>query len=163
MLADIRRRILVCIHTSIRALFMILGWPEPSRRALAVALDKFSDRALSHRRVQLGLMFDTRTLTVSLPEEKRELLLALLEVERSGIADSPAEVVHALQAHGGSVPKTSATYAAIVDEMSALRRDFGSRRYTVFYVELPFVVDEEPYDLVETISIPLRIQRPRVY
>lgn len=101
MLADVRQRIRVCIHTSIRALFMILGWPEPSRRALAVALDKFSDRALSHRRVQLGLLFDTRTLTVSLPDEKRELLLALLEQwgprRRAFTARQAAELLGLLQ------------------------------------------------------------------
>ena len=70
-----------------------------------------------------------------------------IKVVHSPIADSPAEVVDGLEANGGSVPKNSATYAAIADEMSALRRDFGSGRlYTVFYVLLPFVVDEAPYD-----------------
>lgn len=70
-----------------------------------------------------------------------------IKVVRLAIADSPAEVVDGLQANGGKVPKNSATYAAIADEMSALRRTFGSGRiFTVFYVLLPFVVDEAPYN-----------------
>ena len=79
MLADVRHRIGTAIHCSILSLFMILGWPDPKRRAMAIALDKFSDRDLSHRRVQLGLLFDTRKMAVALPQDKIDRLLSLLK------------------------------------------------------------------------------------
>lgn len=70
-----------------------------------------------------------------------------IKVVRSAIADCPAEVIGRLEANGGSVPRNSATHSAIADEIGAIRREFGSGRlFTVFYVLLPFSVDEAPYN-----------------
>lgn len=78
MLADIRRRMYVAIYCSLASLFLLLGTPNPGRE-LVVALDKFADRDLSHRRVQLGFLIDTRLMLVLLPPEKKAALLAELK------------------------------------------------------------------------------------
>src|SRR5210317_1362910 len=76
MLCDIRARILLAIHCSIRSLFMILGFPEEKLRELAISLDKFNDRPLSWLREQLGFLICSRTMSVTLPPEKRQSLLS---------------------------------------------------------------------------------------
>ena len=78
LVANIRSCILADVNASIESLFLLLGFPEEALRPMAIALDKFMDRQLSHLRLQLGFMLDTRSMQVFLPLAKVEALLVQL-------------------------------------------------------------------------------------
>lgn len=79
IVVDVWDLILLTIKCSIQALFLFLRFPSPDTYQLCIALDKFSDRPLSHLRVQLGFLFDTRCMMVMLPDKKKETLLKELK------------------------------------------------------------------------------------
>ena len=80
LVANIRGCILADINASIESLFLLLGFPEEALRPMAIAMDKFVDRPLSHLRLQLGFMIDTRSMRVFLPLSKVEALLQQLDL-----------------------------------------------------------------------------------
>ena len=60
---------------SIEALYIILGFPNTEVRQNALSLDKYFDSVCSHERIQLGILINTRTLSVSLTEKRRLSML----------------------------------------------------------------------------------------
>ena len=60
---------------SIEALYIVLGYPETSIRQDSLSLDKYFESVCSHKRIQLGIEINTRTMTIGLTEKKRLSML----------------------------------------------------------------------------------------
>ena len=56
---------------SIEALYMVLGYPDITARQDALSLDKFLQSICSYQRDQLGVLINTRSMTIGLAEQKR--------------------------------------------------------------------------------------------
>ena len=84
IVANLRGCILADINASIESLFLLLGFPDEALRPMAIALDKFMDLPLSHLRLQLGFMLDTRSMRVYLPQAKVDALLVQLDLFCAG-------------------------------------------------------------------------------
>lgn len=67
------------MRCSIDALNIIMGGMDPATRPNPCDFDKFVRETVSHQRRQLGYVTDTRLLTVTIPEDKREDMLKLLQ------------------------------------------------------------------------------------
>ena len=52
----------------IEAIFVVMGAPDETVRQCTLALDKWISLVISPRQVMLGLVIDTTTLTVSIPD-----------------------------------------------------------------------------------------------
>ncbi len=52
----------------IEAIFVVMGAPDETVRQCSLALDKWISLVISPRQVMLGLVIDTTTLTVSIPD-----------------------------------------------------------------------------------------------
>ena len=74
LMAETQEYIRYAIVASIKALFILLGFPEAEKRRVALSAEKFIKSACSYKRVQLGILVDTRSMTVSLPDDKRNLI-----------------------------------------------------------------------------------------
>ena len=68
LFADIENYILGAVAGCLEAVFVILGYPMPAHRQIMVAMDKLKEMVLSHRRTRLGLVVDTRAMTVAIPD-----------------------------------------------------------------------------------------------
>ena len=79
LMADIRRRIPSALAAAAEAIFTIMGFPVLRLRQSAVAMDKWRMLIVSHCLVLLGLVFNTRRMTVSVTKEYRKEVLDLLE------------------------------------------------------------------------------------
>ena len=66
------------MRCSIAGIQEILGVNEPALRSCQPDLDKFFSHPVSHIRRQLGYVTDTRTMCVTIPEDKRQAFLQLL-------------------------------------------------------------------------------------
>ena len=66
-------------EASLEALFQLLGFPNEILRRSPLSLDKFFQAHCSWKKEQLGLIIDTRSMTVTLPQQKIDRLLALLQ------------------------------------------------------------------------------------
>ena len=60
---------------SIEALYIVLVYPEISKRQDSLSLDKYFESVCLHKRIQLGIEINTRTMTVGLTENKRLSML----------------------------------------------------------------------------------------
>jgi hypothetical protein len=72
------------MRCSIAGLQAILGDNDPAHRPCQPDLDKFLSHPVSFERRQLGYVTNTRTMTVTIPEDKRTSFLALLRTWGSG-------------------------------------------------------------------------------
>ena len=79
LLADTRSRMTATLAAGIDAIFKIMGYPNIDVRPCALALDKWEMLVVSHVMVLLGLVFDTRRMTVSVTNEFREEVHELLK------------------------------------------------------------------------------------
>ena len=84
LIAEIKSRMKQAQAASIESLFILLGRPEPEFRKVAVCMEKFVQSLCSHERVQLGLLVNTRKMTVSLPPDKVAKLIRELKHWHSG-------------------------------------------------------------------------------
>ena len=69
------------MRCSIHSLNIIMGGCNPTERPNPTDFDKFVRETVSHRRCQIGCVTDTRLMTVTIPDEKREAILTLLRQE----------------------------------------------------------------------------------
>ena len=69
---------LLALSAALEAIFLVLGFPVLAARQCAVALDKLRELFVSHKAVLLGLEFDTRAMTVGIPDEYRQEVCSLL-------------------------------------------------------------------------------------
>ena len=77
MYAAILQHLLRTIAASILSLYIILGFPSNFFRDV-VSWDKFAT-LLSHQRVSVGWLVDSRRLSVTLPDHKRDQLIELVQ------------------------------------------------------------------------------------
>ena len=75
LFAQTKELIRHAMAASIEALYIVLGYPEPSIRQDSLSLDKYFESICSHKRIQLGIEINTRTMTVGLTEKKRLSML----------------------------------------------------------------------------------------
>jgi hypothetical protein len=71
--ADVRQYIRRTLAASVYSLYVVLGWPQPH------LVDPLSHEKLNthytHKRKACGMMIDTRRMSLSLPSEKRFVLV----------------------------------------------------------------------------------------
>jgi hypothetical protein len=78
--AAFRSMIRTALHQSVRAAFMLFGFPEEDRRNSCLADDKW-DPFVCHIMLYLGFLIDSRAMTVTWPRSKRlELIEQLMLV-----------------------------------------------------------------------------------
>lgn len=70
----VRNYLAACIE----AIFAVLGRPDTSRRQCPLALDKWIGMTVSHRIVSIGLIFDSRRLTVGITKEYTDEVLDII-------------------------------------------------------------------------------------
>ena len=78
LLADVKSGMLRTLAAAAEAIYTVLGFPALGIRQCAIALDKWKELFVSHRLVLLGLEFDTRQMTVGIPDEYRREVCGLL-------------------------------------------------------------------------------------
>ena len=78
LIADIRTGMLLALAAAFEAIFLVLGFPVLAARQCAVALDKLRELFVSHKAVLLGLEFDTRAMTVGIPDDYRQEVCSLI-------------------------------------------------------------------------------------
>jgi hypothetical protein len=69
------------MRCSIHALNIVMGGSDPDVRPNPTDFDKFTRERVSHIRRQLGYVINTRLMTVTIPDDKREAMLKLLRTE----------------------------------------------------------------------------------
>ena len=79
LMKDVLPQINHSIVASIDAIFQVLGTPDPTTRKTSLSEEKFVKTALSSRRDQLGVSINTRSLTISITEEKMVSINKLLQ------------------------------------------------------------------------------------
>ena len=79
LLVDTWDRLKIALACSIEALYDILGHPNETLRKSPLSLDKYFEGLYSYSRKQLGRLINTRKLTVSIPDEKRQAVLTTLK------------------------------------------------------------------------------------
>lgn len=78
LLADILSGMRKTLAAAVEAIFTVLGRPKTDLRKCAVALDKWEKLVVSYRLVLLGLEFNTRLMTVGIPDKFRREVCELL-------------------------------------------------------------------------------------
>ena len=78
LLADIWSHLRPALATSAEALFTLLGEPDTSRRISPLSMTKYKDSDCSYVRRQLGILINTRKLTIGISDDKRITLERLL-------------------------------------------------------------------------------------
>ena len=83
-MADIKSRITQAMAASIESLFSILGFPNEVLTRTPLSEDKYYEQKCSWRKIQLGMVVDTRKMMVELSPRKREKLITELRHWHSG-------------------------------------------------------------------------------
>lgn len=78
LMADIKHKLIPALAASIESLFIILGFPDEEHRKNCLSIDKYIMSMCSFIRVQLGILLNTRTLTINLSDKKRSKALATI-------------------------------------------------------------------------------------
>lgn len=78
LMADTPPRMPFTIASVLHAVYNVMGWPKLCVRPSPIALDKWKLLRLRTRQILLGLVFDTRKMTVGITDEFRQDTLALL-------------------------------------------------------------------------------------
>ena len=78
LMGDIRRRLVHTLVAAIQSVFIIMGFPETFLRPCAMALDKWKLLSVNHTLVFLGLLWNTRTMTVGITDDYRKDAIHLL-------------------------------------------------------------------------------------
>lgn len=78
LIADLLERMPYALASAAEAIFTVMGAPAEHLRQCAVALDKWTQLVVAPKNVLLGLLFDTRSMTVGITKEYRAEVLNLL-------------------------------------------------------------------------------------
>ena len=79
MMVDIHGYLTTALAASIEALFVLLGFPDEAVRKSPLTMDKYYESLCSYMRAQLARLVNTRHLNVSIPDEKRNETLRVLQ------------------------------------------------------------------------------------
>ena len=83
LMCEIHARILQLLAASIESLFQIMGEDIPELRRSNLSMEKYYKIICSYIQVQLGVVVNTRTMTVSMTEEKKANLIRELDAWHS--------------------------------------------------------------------------------
>jgi hypothetical protein len=78
LLAEVKAYMHLALASGFKATFTIMGHPCPSARPVPVNLDKLEELGVSPLQILLGLLVNTREMTVSISDEFCREVLALL-------------------------------------------------------------------------------------
>ena len=67
------------LAAGIESIFSVLGWPVIVLRQCALSIEKWKQLIICHQLVLLGLLFNTREMTVSITDEYWAEVLELME------------------------------------------------------------------------------------
>ena len=79
LMADIAPNMKMTLASAIQAVFVVLGFPALAVRQCAVAIDKWCLLVVSPIQILLGILFNTRDMTVSVTPQYRQETLHLLD------------------------------------------------------------------------------------
>ena len=79
LMADIRSRMPFTLAAAIEAVYVIMGFPTLALRQCAIALDKWKLLFIAPISILLGILFNTRDMTVSTTQEYRQSTCDLLD------------------------------------------------------------------------------------
>ena len=79
LLAEVRPLMPQALASAFEGVFSVMGYPSPSLRPIAVAIDKLMELYVSYLQVLLGLEVDTRAMTVSITNQYRNEVLVILQ------------------------------------------------------------------------------------
>jgi hypothetical protein len=79
LMADTAPRMPQTLASAVEAIFTVMGVPCERLRACAIALDKWTKLIVAYRLILLGLVFDTRAMTVGITDKYRREVLQLIE------------------------------------------------------------------------------------
>ena len=79
LMADTRERMRMTLAAAVEALFAVMGIPMTHRRQCGVALDKWNALLVSYYLIILGLVFNTRNMTVGVIPTYRRGVIHLLD------------------------------------------------------------------------------------
>ena len=65
-ITDVQRYMLTVMAASVEALFSLLGYPNERERRSALSMNKFTSAKCSWRKEQIGILIDTRSMTILL-------------------------------------------------------------------------------------------------
>ena len=82
LITDNRRHMPTAMTTSIKALYVVLGRGNKYERISPISMDKFTVRKCSWEKQQLGLVINTRIITVIILEDKLLRLVTTLNTTR---------------------------------------------------------------------------------
>jgi len=77
-IAEVRPRMRQAMAASAESLFHLIGHPDTTQRRSPLSMEKYYQAQCSHVKKQLGYLIDTRTMTVSFPTEKFNLITSTL-------------------------------------------------------------------------------------
>ena len=78
-MADVLKYIKIAMAASLESLYLTLGFPDETKRRSPLSIDKFYQAKCSWVKEQLGLIINTRDMTISLPQAKVDRLLKMLD------------------------------------------------------------------------------------
>ena len=81
LLACIRRYTLGFLAAVVEAIFVVLGQPDVNSRQCPLALDKWTGMSVGHRTTLIGLVWDSRQLTVGMTREYLDEILEILNTD----------------------------------------------------------------------------------
>ena len=79
LIADVIDHILTAMAASIESLFLLFGFPDETLRRSPLSMEKFAKFKCSWIKEQLGIIINTRDMTISLPPAKITRLQNLLQ------------------------------------------------------------------------------------
>jgi hypothetical protein len=81
LLASIRKYTLGFLAAVIEAIFAVLGEPDVAKRQCPLALDKWIGMSVGHRITLIGLVWDSRQLTIGMTREYLDQVLHILNTD----------------------------------------------------------------------------------
>jgi len=69
-IAEIRSRMPQAMAASVESLFLLLGYPDPTKRRSPLSMDKYYQAQCSFSKKQLGYLINTRDMMVTFPPDK---------------------------------------------------------------------------------------------
>lgn len=73
-IVEIRQRIMQALAAGFEALFIILGFPDETKRKSVIAMDKLAECTCCHKQLTLGMQIDSRRMTITRDPKKISLL-----------------------------------------------------------------------------------------
>ena len=78
LLAEFQEEITLDIATRVESLFILLGEENSLLCKIPLSMDKYYDSICSYLCTQLGILINTRSLTLSIPDDKKGNLIKII-------------------------------------------------------------------------------------